>query len=119
EAAVAYILFAADQPELFRVMFGPQLADEAAYPTLRSSARAAYRTIEDGLARCLPPSSESISLESMAVGSWALIHGLAVLVLDGQISAATPAEVERLAREITEVLWSGLSSAIVTSGEKG
>jgi len=119
EAAVAYILFAVDQPELFRVMFGPQLADETSHPTLRSSARAAYRTIEEGLERCVPPSSAANRLESMAMGSWALIHGLAVLILDGQILAATPAEVERLAREITRVFWGGLSTAVVISSEGG
>lgn len=44
--------------------------------------------------------------------AWAQVHGLATLLLDGYFGAESRDEVlaERLAREVTGVLWSGLGA---------
>ncbi len=122
EAAVAYVLFAVEDPELFRVMFGPYLSDKTAYPALQAASQAAYRVIGEGLK---PYGSSgkgsSAQAEHLAVASWAVIHGLAMLLIDKQFGVANTIEAEHLARQITDVFWVGLSSysAGLASGPSG
>jgi AcrR family transcriptional regulator len=112
ERAIGYVVFAIEEAELFRVMFGPQLADKSSFPTLRGAAAAAYSLIGD-----LFETDASSKVErswtgdaAPAVASWALIHGLAMLLIDGQFGEVSSAEAETLARAATDVFWLGLSS---------
>jgi hypothetical protein len=45
------------------------------------------------------------------VAAWATVHGLAALLVDGRLKdgARSPAEAERLAGRVTEVLRTGLA----------
>ena len=77
----AYVRFAMENPALFRLMFasparggaslGPNPGSEAMI-FLRENAAATARSGEDK--------------ESVALRAWSLAHGLAMLVIDGQIS---------------------------------
>jgi len=73
-----YILFALRQPALFRLMFSPQLRRDNR-PGLRMAADAAFATLRHVTGE--DPQTGRIS----ALGAWARVHGLAVLLLDGQI----------------------------------
>ena len=120
---VAYVVFAVRNPEMFQLMFGRELADSSAHPELRQAARAAYGTFAAALPA--PPGAapgqtedaaepgagessegessegESIPLPPIALAAWSLVHGLAMLVADGQVGsgAADAEEAERLTRE--------------------
>jgi AcrR family transcriptional regulator len=120
---VAYVVFAVRNPEMFHLMFGRELADSSAHPELRQAARVAYRTFAAALPA--PPGAapgqtedaaepadgdssdgessegESIPLPPIALAAWSLVHGLAMLVAEGQVGsgAADAEEAERLARE--------------------
>lgn len=111
---VAYVVFAVDNPELFRLMFGRELADSSAHPELRQAARTAYGTFAAALPGKAegPASSDSgdadseesegeIPLPPIALAAWSLVHGLATLVAEGQVGrrAADAEEAERLTRE--------------------
>ena len=102
---------AAEHASLFRVMFGPHLSDKTAYPSLQATAQAAYHTIEERLERCGPlGGGPSAHTEHLAVASWAVIHGLAMLLIDRQFGLANSVEAERMARQVTDVVWVGLSN---------
>jgi AcrR family transcriptional regulator len=115
---VAYVVFAVRNPELFRLMFGRELADSSAHPELRQAARAAYGTFAAALpappggAAGLgdesgkPGAEEAIPLPPIALAAWSLVHGLATLVAEGQVGsgAADAAEAERLTREAMSAL---------------
>jgi AcrR family transcriptional regulator len=85
---LAYVRFATSHPSHFRVMFGRELADRTAYPSLQEAAAETYRmlvtAVEDGqragLLRDVPP-------EELALLAWSGMHGLASLLVDGQLPA--------------------------------
>ncbi|MEJ2548520.1 MAG: TetR/AcrR family transcriptional regulator [Gemmatimonadota bacterium] len=119
---VAYVVFAVRNPEMFHLMFGRELADSSAHPELRQAARVAYRTFAAALPTPAaeaagrapaddgdPESRESeneIALPPIALAAWSLVHGLAMLVAEGQVGsgAAGPEEAERLTREAMSAL---------------
>jgi len=80
-----YVRFALDNANLFRLMFSPQLRRENR-PGLRMAADAAYDTL-----RHLAGDDRR---HSIAV--WSQVHGLAVLLLDGQVRLAPEEDVDAL-----------------------
>jgi AcrR family transcriptional regulator len=74
----AYVRFALDNPGLFRLMFSPQVRKDNR-PGLRMAADAAFATL-----RHITGDAQDQRIE--ALSAWAKVHGLAVLLLDGQIA---------------------------------
>ena len=124
ESGVAYVVFAVRHPEHFRVMFGPELADRSSHPEL---ARAAGQVFEALLA----PAALVLAAQPSGGGGvgatlWSAVHGLAMLLIDGQLpvrggagrpgAAADAAAARRLALEVTERLWLGLQPLVAPSG---
>lgn len=108
---VAYVVFAAANPQLFRLMFGPELADTTGHPELRETAHAVYGTLLGALGIAAPPPAGAAPPPA-AVAPWALVHGLAMLLVTGQLPAGDTAQVEAVATEATTVLFVGLRSAM-------
>jgi len=76
ESAAAYVRFALDHPQRFRLMFGGQVAFDR-YPELREEANAAYAGLEKQF------SQYGAEAGVAAAAAWALVHGLSHLLLDG------------------------------------
>jgi hypothetical protein len=76
----AYVHFALANPGLFRLMFSPQLRRDNR-PGLRMAADAAFGTL-----RHVTGSDTTAGLIP-ALSAWTRVHGLAVLLLDGQIAS--------------------------------
>ena len=98
-AAVTYVGFAVERPELFRLMFSSAVSPHGAHPALEAAASRAYGHI-----------TATIHDEVAAVAAWSIVHGLAMLLLDAQIGGAVPSRstAEERAREVTGVFWEGL-----------
>jgi AcrR family transcriptional regulator len=98
-AAVTYVGFAVENPELFRLMFSGAVSPHEAHPELQAAASRAYGHI-----------TTSLSDETAAIAAWSLVHGLAMLLLDAQIGGAIPSRsaAEKRARAVTQVFWDGL-----------
>lgn len=75
----AYIRFALDAPGLFRLMFGGQVR-AGAHAELAVAGARAYAVLTGEAA----PEAGS----DRAIAAWARVHGLAHLLLDGQIASA-------------------------------
>jgi AcrR family transcriptional regulator len=83
----AYLRFALARPARFRLMFGPVVArTRGADPRLDAGRDAAFAALSD------QAGSRAASLRA-----WGLVHGLAMLLLDGALVAEDP---EALAREL-------------------
>ncbi len=110
-AAVAYVVFGVRNPALYRVMFGPEVCRMNDYPDLQRSARAAFALIGEGADRCRTQGllRDTLGPETAAL-IWASLHGLVMLLLDGQLSVeARPEEAAmRLATAATDLLYEGL-----------
>ncbi len=73
----AYVRFALDEPNLFRLMFGG-LVRSPGHPELAAAAARAYAVLQ-GETGAAPEANPR------AVAAWATVHGLAHLLLDQQI----------------------------------
>ena len=76
---VAYVTFACTQPALFRLMFGSQ-APKRTGDLLRAS-EASYALLEERVAA----SGSAESVEDRSLAHWAMVHGLAMLAVDGRM----------------------------------
>lgn len=80
EMGEAYVRFALEQPQRFRLMFGGALP-LAKYPQLGTAAKVAHEALLAALREMPRP-------ELAAAAGWSLVHGLAHLLLDGHFAEA-------------------------------
>ena len=88
-----YVLFALSNANLFRLMFSPQLKKDGR-PGLRMAADAAF----DTLRHVVGGDMQTVRIKALA--AWAKVHGLSILLLDGQIALRAGEDTEALIAEI-------------------
>ncbi|KRA95764.1 hypothetical protein ASD83_19190 [Devosia sp. Root685] len=88
-----YVLFALSNANLFRLMFSPQLKKDGR-PGLRMAADAAF----DTLRHLVGGDMQTGRIKALA--AWAKVHGLSILLLDGQIALRAGEDTEALIAEI-------------------
>jgi AcrR family transcriptional regulator len=103
----AYVRFAADNPSHYRVMFGGFVDALAKEPELATEARGAFQVLVDAVA-ALQHDGVLVGDDAliMARYNWALVHGIAMLAIDGQLPG--PTGVEELMRYSFERLRTGI-----------
>jgi len=79
----AYVRFALEHPQRFRLMFGGSLAG-AKYPALREAADRAFQALVDSFR----PYADAQQAQVAAAAAWSLAHGLSHLILDGHFAQA-------------------------------
>jgi AcrR family transcriptional regulator len=109
--ADAYVRFAVEHPAHFRLMFGPEAAEKWANASLRAAETATFNLCLDavaegqrsGLVRQGDP-------REVALAGWAMIHGLASLVLNGLVNSTgvDSTSSEYLARVVETAFFSGV-----------
>jgi AcrR family transcriptional regulator len=109
EAAVGYVLFAVEHPDVYRLMFGAALKDHNPSEALLASSAGAYGLIHGGIAAAFQgqPVDEA-RVVTLARTCWSIAHGVATLTIDGHLGATDPEAVAEQTRAITGVLWQGL-----------
>jgi AcrR family transcriptional regulator len=76
-----YVRFAQEQPGRFALMFGAGL-DKAHYPELQQAATALYQRLALAVRETAPGRDPQVA----TLAAWSLVHGLAQLLLDRQVS---------------------------------
>ncbi len=76
EMGEAYVRFALEHPQRFRLMLGGQLPLDR-YPELRARAQGTFGKLQEAFAGLGAEASFA------AAAAWSLVHGLAHLILDG------------------------------------
>src|SRR5512137_103117 len=110
--AETYVAQAATRPHLFRLLFGPEVADKARHPRVREAGLRAFgvliETIAAGQRAGVVREGDPAEL---ALVHWAAVHGLAMLLLDGLVAerAAAAGGPAALGRLVAGRLWSGLA----------
>jgi AcrR family transcriptional regulator len=94
-AGLAYVDFASRNRGLFRLMFGPILAERAKYPTLQASSVGVETQLLRGVTSLDPRPFDD---NAAAMAAWGLVHGLAHLIVDGLLPAT------RATRQVEEIL---------------
>ncbi len=80
----AYVRFALEHPQRFRLMFGGQLRI-ARHPALREIASKTFEGLAGALAARVPGAQGA---RDASLAAWALVHGLAQLLLEDRIASA-------------------------------
>jgi AcrR family transcriptional regulator len=113
ELAVAYVRFALTHPSHLRIMFGAEVADKAAYPSLDAAGDHAFGLLVTTIAEAQREGDiRRGDPEDLAVAAWSLVHGLSALLIDGQLKerASTAHEAEKLAARVAKILETGLAA---------
>lgn len=116
-SGVAYVGYAIAHPSHYRVMFGSYRGEQMKANDPNSneypSSAAGEQTlmvlvkiiIEGQSAGMVRPGAP----KELAWVAWSLVHGLAMLLIDGQLPLSNPLEVTSLANFMTQTLTQGLS----------
>jgi AcrR family transcriptional regulator len=106
---VAYIRFAVANPSHYRVMFGGFVDPRAAEPELADEAAGAFQALVDALAELQRDAVvRGEDTVKMARFVWAVVHGVAMLGIDGQLRE--PGAVEELTQYAIERLRTGIAA---------
>ncbi|MDH3207216.1 MAG: TetR/AcrR family transcriptional regulator [Gemmatimonadota bacterium] len=107
-AGVAYVVFAVTNPEQFRLMFSREIADTSPFPELNAAALAARGVLERAVAESRATRAVTTSEAVELAAAWALVHGLATLIIDGQLGAEamSPDGAASLSRSAINSFWS-------------
>jgi AcrR family transcriptional regulator len=81
----AYVRFALANPALFRLLFSAMAPTRDPFGRSPEEMPEAFRMLWDNAARLAPPDAGPQAAPLIALEAWALVHGLATLMLDGQI----------------------------------
>ena len=110
---VAYVRFAVANPSHYRVMFGGFVDPQARDPELAAEAEGAFRALVDALATLQHDGVfRGDDTVLMARYVWAVVHGVAMLGIDGQLRE--PGAVEELMRYAFERLRTGIRASADT-----
>lgn len=96
----AYVRFAVRNPALFRLMFSDQI-DSSRDAALMFAIEPLTANIEDAVARLAGPRFSSAMRRKAALRAWSLVHGLSMLLIDGQLRIAH-SEVDRMIEAVVD-----------------
>lgn len=134
-AGVAYVRFAVDNPEVFRLMFGGALSDRERWPELKEASGATWGVLESMLRRGGPAAGTAIGIEGravrpdtgrrdgsglpvVAVATWSLVHGLAFLLIEGMLDEeAAMVDPDATTWEVLQLLGPGLRAHGALEGD--
>lgn len=107
DMAVAYVDFAIANPSHYRAMFGTAVGEWCDYPELQTAGNEAFGVLVDAIAqgqaaRQIQPGDPI----RFAQVTWSLVHGIAMLTIDGKLELKGPPGIARFA---AESLWNGIS----------
>jgi AcrR family transcriptional regulator len=109
ELGLAYVGFAVAHPSHFRVMFGRRTADRSRHPGLSQAADATFALLVEGIVACQHAGQiRQGDPGELALAAWSSVHGLAALVVDGQLADRSPLTGPALAEAVTRDLFLGL-----------
>jgi AcrR family transcriptional regulator len=84
-SGIGYVAFAVANPALFGLMFSPLGQHPSAGTSLDVARQRAYAVLQDAVAAC-SPSGKASANECLRL--WAVVHGIAKLVLEGCVRPA-------------------------------
>jgi AcrR family transcriptional regulator len=105
-----YIAFAIAHPQLYRLMFGVGVANWCAYPAVADAKHRAFEPTRTVLADYLGVDTSPATREAAAHAGWGLVHGLAMLRLDGSVGGGAGSDDLKREAAAIELFAAGLGS---------
>src|SRR5215470_10203753 len=102
---VAYVLFAREQPSLFKLMFGPTIEQKSGHPALDEAGGACFNALRQAVAAAKFFDGDS-DAGDVALACWSLVHGLSALIVDGRLAEYDSGPAEAVATRLIRLLRS-------------
>jgi AcrR family transcriptional regulator len=96
--AQAYVRFGVRNPALFGLMFGHPCSRN--HPQTSAAAAETRAVLAERVATAVPPAQH----ESFMIGAWALVHGLASLVMDGKLPGDDRQALDTMVRSTVDTM---------------
>ena len=106
---VAYVLFARDEPSLFKLMFGPAIETKSAHPGLDKAGWSCFNALRQAV-EAAGFSDQPADLDDVSLACWSLVHGLSALIVDGSLADKDSGPAEALATRLTRLLTDALAA---------
>src|SRR5215472_8272780 len=106
---VAYVLFARDQPSLFKLMFGPMIEKKTGHPALDEAGNACFNVLRQAVEAAKFSDGDS-DASDISLACWSLVHGLSALIVDGRLAEHDIGPVEAVATRLTHLLNHNLAA---------
>ena len=110
---VAYVLFACDQPSLFKLMFGPMIEKKSEHPALDEASNACFNVLRQAV-EAAKFFDGDFDARDISLACWSLVHGLSALIVDGRLAEHDIGPVEGVATRLTRLL----SDSVAALGDK-
>src|SRR6516225_3733067 len=110
---VAYVLFARDQPSLFKLMFGPMIEKKSVHPALDEAGNACFNVLRRAV-EAAKFFDGDFDARDISLACWSLVHGLSALIVDGRLAEHDIGPVEGVATRLTHLL----SDSVAALGDK-
>ena len=106
---VAYVLFACDQPSLFKLMFGPTIEKKSGHPVLDEAGSACFNALRQAVkaAKFFEGDSDG---NDVSLACWSLVHGVSALIVDGRLAEYDSDPAEAVAARLTRLLSDSLAA---------
>jgi AcrR family transcriptional regulator len=106
---IAYVEYAIAHPSHYRVMFGAHRGEVDRFPELAQASAAAFGILVNLLSEGqVAGALRSGNPDQLAKVVWSMMHGLVMLLLDGQIKTEAVGDVTELVKFMTRSLLEGL-----------
>ncbi len=107
-SGVAYVRFAIAHPSYYRVMFSAFQPGESTCPELSEAGQASFAVLVEAIvAAQAAGKAKSGDPQQLAWVAWALVHGLAMLIIERQLPLMDDASVTTFAEFATQSLMAG------------
>ena len=111
--AIEYLRFGIEHPAEYRIMFGGELtgAAKTLAPSFNEARGSVFELLRIGIERLQEGGMvRKGDAAAMALSAWALMHGLVMLTLDGQVARGGDMKPEELADTATNLMMFGMNA---------
>lgn len=111
ECGIAYVQFASDNEELFRIMYGNTVGDYSDYPVLKTAADETVMIMQSVIEECQKKKLiRKADPKELAMSAWVLVHGLSTLIIERKFhfSQWNPANLRTEVLRLQKNFYSGI-----------
>ncbi len=87
EAGIAYVEFAFENEEIFRLMYGSKIKNHSKYENLKKIGDESFQVLYLIVKNCQDNGIlKKTNTDSIVLAAWSLVHGLSILIIDKQLN---------------------------------
>lgn len=102
---VAYVQFAVSHQPYFLAMYHPDLCDKGDFPELQAACEQAFASMQATVRSCEEKNLlRDFGVVKITLAAWSAVHGLAALLIDGQLADLGIGATEQAAIEAAEAV---------------